>query len=70
MPTFTSTRFGDPGYCQLSLSCAAELRAGADDGSEMGAFGFLKQPQRDGNLRSVVPEYLRPSFQAGIFYVS
>ena len=69
-PSFTSLTYGDPGYCQLSTSCAAELRAGADDGSEMGAFGFLQQPQRDTNLRSLLPEYLRPSFAAGIFYVS
>jgi hypothetical protein len=69
-PSFTSLRYGDPAYCQLSATCAPELCAGADDGSEMGAFGFLKQPQRDANLRSVLPQYLRPSFAAGIFYVS
>ncbi len=69
-PSFTSLTYGDPAYGQLSAGCAPELRAGADDGSEIGAFGFLKQPQRDANLRSVLPEYLRLSFRAGIFYVS
>jgi hypothetical protein len=69
-PSFTNTQYGDPAYGQLSATCAPEIRAGADDGSEMGAFGFLQQPQRDANLRSVLPDYLRPSFGAGIFYMS
>jgi hypothetical protein len=69
-PSFTSTSYGDPGYCQLSSDCAMEIRAGADVGSEMGAFYFLNQPQRDSNLRSVLPQYLRFGMQAGIFYVT
>ena len=35
---FTSLRYGDAGYCQLDARCPAEIRAGADDESEMGAF--------------------------------
>jgi len=69
-PSFSSTVYGDADYAQLSSSCATEIRAGADDGSEMGAFDFLKQPQRDSNLRSVLPDYLRFGMQAGIFYVT
>jgi Phage tail protein (Tail_P2_I) len=69
-PSFTSVTYGDPGYAQLSAACAAEIRVGAEDGSEMGAFFFLKQPQRDSNLRSVLPEYLRFGMQAGVFYVT
>lgn len=69
-PSFTSIDFGDPGYAQLSIDCAVEIRAGADDGSEMGAFYFLKQPQRESNLRSVLPQYLRFGRQAGVFYVT
>jgi hypothetical protein len=69
-PAFTSETYGDPGYAQLSTSCAPEIRAGADDGSEMGAFYFLKQPQRESNLRSAVPQYLRFGMQAGLFYVT
>jgi hypothetical protein len=70
MPSFSSVSYGDPDYGQLSSECAMEIRAGADDGSEMGAFYFLKQPQRDANLRSVLPEYLRFGMQAGVFYVT
>jgi hypothetical protein len=36
----------------------------------LGAFYFLKQPQRDSNLRSVLPQYLRFGMQAGVFYAS
>ncbi len=66
-PSFTSMSYGDPAYGQLSASCAIEIRSGADNGAEMGAFYFLKQPQRDTNLRVALLEYLRFGLQAGIF---
>jgi hypothetical protein len=69
-PAFTSTRYGDPAYGQLSLSCPVEISAGAEDGAEMGAFSFLKQPQREANLRASLEEYLRFGLEAGIFYVT
>jgi hypothetical protein len=69
-PQFTSLRYGDPGYGQLSVRCAAEIRAGADDESEMGAFHDLYQPQRETNLRVRLDEYLRFGLEAGIFYAS
>ena len=69
-PLFTSIVYGDPGYAQLSAACAKEIRAGADNGAEMGAFYFLEQPQRDSNLRIALLEYLRFGLQAGIFYVT
>jgi len=70
IPSFTSVSYGNPAYGQLSNDCATEIRSGADNGSEMGAFYFLEQPQRDSNLRSVLPEYLRFGMQAGVFYVT
>jgi len=69
-PTFTSLRYGDAAYCQLSRYCAAEIREGADDGAEMGAFHDLYQPQRVANLRARLDEYLRFGLEAGIFYAS
>jgi hypothetical protein len=69
-PGFTSTRYGDPGYCQLSTSCAVEIKQGADDQAEMGAFHDLFQPQREANLRARLDEYLRFGLEAGIFYAS
>ncbi len=69
-PTFTSRQWGSPGYAQLGRSCAPEVRTGAEDGAEMGVFWFLKQPQREANLRSSLDEYLRFGLEAGIFFVS
>jgi hypothetical protein len=70
IPSFTSIRYGDPAYAQLSQTCAEELRAGADDQGEMGTFHFLQQPQREANLRASLDEYLRFGLEAGIFYMS
>jgi hypothetical protein len=69
-PQFTSLRYGDPGYGQLSLRTAAEIRTGADDEAEMGAFHELYEPQRETNLRTRLEEYLRFGLEAGIFYVT
>ncbi len=69
-PSFTSTRFGDAAYGQLSQSCAPEIRNGADDSSEMGAFHYLQQPQREINLRSSLDEYLRFGLEAGLIFAS
>jgi hypothetical protein len=69
-PAFTSVRYGEPAYAQLSLAAAHELLTGAEDGSEMGAFSSLKQPQREANLRLALAEYLRSGLDAGIFFVT
>lgn len=70
VPLFTSVHYGDPGYAQLSRFCAEEIRTGAEDGSEMGVFGILQQPQREANLRAALEEYLRFGLEAGIFFVT
>ena len=67
---YTSRIYGKPEYAQLSLTCAEEIRTGAEDGSEMGVFNHLKQPQREANLREALNEYLRFGLEAGIFYVT
>lgn len=69
-PEFVSTRFGDPGYCQLSASCPPEIRAGADDESSMGAFHDSFEPQKEARLRTRLEEYLRFGLEAGIFYAT
>lgn len=69
-PQFTSPRYGDPGYGQLSRRCAVEIRQGADDEAEMGVFHDLYQPQRETNLRVRLDEYLRFGLEAGTFYVT
>jgi len=69
-PQFTSERYGVPAYCQLSDRCASEIRTGADDESEMGAFHDVFAPQRDTNLRIRLDEYLRFGLEAGVFHAS
>jgi hypothetical protein len=69
-PEFTSLRYGDAGYCQLSLHTPPAIRRGADDESEMGAFHHEYAPLRETNLRVRLDEHLRFSLEAGIFYAT
>ena len=69
-PSFTAIGFGDPAYVQLLRSCAPEIRAGADDGAEMGVWNLLKQPQREANLHQALDEYLRSGLEAGAIFVN
>jgi hypothetical protein len=69
-PAFTSERYGDPGYAQLSQGCAMEILMGADDGAEMGVFNTLQQSKREANLRTVMEEYIPFGLDVGIFYVT
>ncbi len=69
-PSFVSTRYGDPGFAQLSANCAEEIRGGAEDGSEMGAFHLLGQPHRVANLGASLEEYLPAGLEIGILYAT
>jgi hypothetical protein len=68
VPVFTSEDYGHPAYAQLANTCPAELRTGAEDGAEMGAFRFLQQPKREANLRASLDEYLRFGLEAGLIF--
>jgi hypothetical protein len=70
VPAFTSVVYNDPGYAQLGFSCPVQISTGADDGSEMGVFSFLQQPQRGANLRIALNEYLPLGLEAGIIHVT
>jgi hypothetical protein len=69
-PSFTATAYGQPAYLQLRMAAPAEIRTGAADGSEMGAYCLLKQPQREGNLRTRLDEYLPFGLEAGPIYIT
>ncbi|MCM3902995.1 MAG: hypothetical protein ND866_14910, partial [Pyrinomonadaceae bacterium] len=69
-PRILSRMFRDPEYCQLSPFCPPEIRQGADDESEMGAFHDLFEPQREAHLRSRIDEYLRFGLEAGVLYAT
>jgi hypothetical protein len=69
-PLFVSRDHGDPGFGQLELRCAQQIRSGAESGAEMGAFEFLQQPQREANLRDALAESLRFGLEAGLVFVT
>jgi hypothetical protein len=69
-PIFNSMRYGTPTYCQLALTCADEIKRGAEDESEMGVFHDLYQPQREANLRTRLDEFTPADMQAGIIFAS
>ncbi len=67
-PCFRSMRYGSPGYARLADGCAEEIRRGADDESEMGAFHDLYEPQRAANLRARLAEYTPAGLDAGLIF--
>ncbi|WP_406175425.1 hypothetical protein [Streptomyces canus] len=69
-PLFTSVRYGTPWYAQLADRCPQELRRGADDGAEQGAFHDLYRPQREDGLRARLAECTPAGTDAGIFFVT
>lgn len=69
-PSFTSTKYGDPGYAQLHRHVDMEVLEGADNGAEMGAFHSIYQPQRISDLKAALDEYLRFGLEAGVFLVT
>lgn len=69
-PSFTSTRYGDPGYGQIHRKVDVEIFEGADNGAEMGAFNYLLQALRIRDLKTAIDEYLRFGLEAGVFLVT
>lgn len=69
-PEYTAESYGEPAYLQLSLKGPEEIASGAADGSEMGAYCHLKQPQREANLRLRLKEYLPFGLDYGLIYVT
>jgi hypothetical protein len=69
-PAFLSMRYGSPNYCRLSDGCAPEIKAGADDRSELGVFHDLYQPQREANLRTRLEEFTPAGMDAGIIFAN
>lgn len=65
-PVFASLRYGDGAYGQLAPHTAREIREGADDGGEIGAFHALYLPQRLTALRARLDEFLRLGLEAGV----
>ena len=68
--SFTSVRYGRPGYAQLSHTVPGEIARGADDESEMGAFHDLYQPQRTAGLAARLDEHTVAGMNVGIVFVT
>lgn len=69
-PTFSSTRYHDPGYAQLGFGCPVEIATGAESGAEMGVWSWLRNPQREANLRLRLDEYLPFGLDPALIYVT
>jgi hypothetical protein len=69
-PRFTSTKYAQPGYAQLSCACPEEISRGADDESEMGAFHDLFQPQRIAALNARADEYTPAGMDVAVIPVT
>ena len=71
-PAFTSLDLAraPSAYGQLADTCPPEIARGAEDEGEMGAFNFLKNPQRLSNLTTRMDEYLRFGLEAGVVFVT
>jgi hypothetical protein len=83
-PLFTSTDFGQPGYCQLtplvddaimpdaaaSPTPSNTMSAGAVDGSEMGAFARDKNPIKERGLLLKYQEYMPAGLVPVIVHVT
>jgi hypothetical protein len=81
-PLFVSTHFGNPGFCQLvasadlqivpdtTLATQNTISAGAQDGSEMGAFAREQNPQKARGLLIKFQEYMPAGLIPVIVYVT
>lgn len=69
-PLLRGERYGTPWYGQLAAACAPEIRRGAEDGAEMGAYHDLYQPQREDSLRARLAAYTPAGADAGVFFVT
>jgi hypothetical protein len=67
-PRFRSMRYGSPEYARLAAGCAAEIRRGADDESEMGVYHDLFEPQRTANLTARLDEHTPAGADAGLVF--
>jgi len=55
---FTSTRFGDAGFAQLSDAAPRTLTRGAENGAEIGVFSGEINPIKEDSLTAKVEEYM------------
>ena len=69
-PCFESVRYGTPNYMRLCLTAAPEIKAGADDESEMGVYHDLFEPQRIALLSRRLEEFIPAGTDGAIVFAS
>jgi hypothetical protein len=69
-PRFVTRRFGDATYMQLAEDGPEQIRHGASDESEMGAFHDLYVPQRINLLRARLAEFTPAGSDAAILFAT
>ena len=69
-PQFVSSSLSHPAYLQLTRSTGEAIRLGADDGSEMGLYHDLYQPQREALLQEQLTGSLPFGLESGVIFVT
>jgi hypothetical protein len=64
---FNSTRYPDPGYCQLRIDTSKKLLRGGTGDGELGAYHALATGQRLANLQPVITDYTPFGLAVGIY---
>jgi hypothetical protein len=70
VPAFRSRRYPSPHYLRLADECCDEIRQGASDGSAMGVYHDLFEPQREANAAARLQEYAPAGADAGVIHAN
>ena len=70
VPSFRSERYPSPNYLRLADTCCDEIGRGASDGSAMGAYHDLFEPQREANAAARLQEYVPAGRDAGVIHAN
>lgn len=66
---FISRFYGEPHYLELSRNTSTKIRLGAENGTEMGAFNKVYNPQREAELKHIIEEYLPANKESSVNFV-
>lgn len=70
VPSFRSERYPSPNYLRLADTCCDEIGRGASDGSAMGVYHDLFEPQREANAAARLQEYVPAGRDAGVIHAN
>lgn len=70
LPRFRSTRYPSPNYLRLADTCCDEIGRGASDGSAMGVYHDLFEPQREANAAARLQECVPAGSDAGVIHAN